>query len=69
MFVKIIHGSGKVYTLPASQVVIHTDEGEPVALAFEKAGFIVYASASEQAFHKVCVDNGIKTIDVKNKDE
>jgi hypothetical protein len=68
MLVKIIHGSGKVYTLPASQVVIHTDDGEPVALAFEKAGFIVYSSASENSFHKVCTDNGIRAIDAKSKD-
>jgi hypothetical protein len=68
MFVKIIHGSGKVYTLPASQVIVHTDDGEPVALAFEKAGFIVYSSASEKSFHKMCADNGIGPIDVKTKD-
>jgi hypothetical protein len=39
-----------VYTLPISQAVVYTNDGQPAALAYEREGLIVTADVTQDGF-------------------
>ena len=64
MFVQIRHrDSGKIYLIPASQVVIANDDGQPVSIAYERTGLIVCTDATQQDFSTIV--NDLRISDIK----
>lgn len=55
MLVRVIV-KGKTYVLPASQLVVLTDEQVPVALAYQDRGVIVQSDASDSDFGKMLAE-------------
>jgi hypothetical protein len=60
MNIHINHTSGKTYTMPVNQAVVYSDNGEPVAVVYERQGMIVYCDAGQDDFSRVCGELGIK---------
>lgn len=54
MLVRLIHGNGKEYVFPASQVVVLSDDGRPLAVTYEEAGLVVHNDASKPDFGRAC---------------
>ena len=54
MFVKLVHANGKEYVLPASQVVVLSSDGRPLAVTYEEAGLVVHNDASKPDFNQAC---------------
>lgn len=52
--VEIIHKSGKRYLVPADQVVVFAECGDPVAVTYEHGGIIVHSDMGHEDFPKVC---------------
>lgn len=52
MLVRVIV-KGKTYVLPATQVVVLTDEQVPVGLAYQDRGAIVQSDAADADFGKM----------------
>lgn len=52
--VEIVHKSGKRYFVPADQVVVYADCGDPVAVTYEHGGVIVHSDMGHKDFPKVC---------------
>ena len=50
MFICFRHTNGKVYKLPISQMSLHTSDGWPCALAYEREGLIIYTDANDADF-------------------
>lgn len=64
MFVQIRHrDSGKIYLIPASQVVTVNDDGQPISIAYERSGLIVCTDATQQDFSTVVSD--LRIADIK----
>ena len=67
MLVQFIHkDSGKLYTMEVTQVVVCTDGGSPVAIAYERSGMVVYTDAGRNDFDSTCSDLKIKPIPAKS---
>lgn len=47
---------GRTYRLRASQVVLRTEHGHPVAVAYEHDGTLIHSDAADVDFAKVLAD-------------
>lgn len=65
MFIEIIHPGGQRYRIPASQVVIHNDDGNPVAVAYETSGLLVYTDVTKGDFNTVVGQLKLKKVDTQ----
>ena len=59
MFVRIIHISGKPILLEACEVVTFADNGEPVAITYERQKMIVHTDRNQADFDKTSSDLAI----------
>ncbi len=64
MYVTIIHENGKTYQMPVSQVVVHTANGDPCAISFERQGMIVHTNSAMKDFHSMLADLHIQSVKV-----
>lgn len=66
MIISFIHkDTGKVYTVPVNQVVMFNDGGDPVAVSYEQAGFLISTNKSMTDFDRVLALLGIQKLDIK----
>lgn len=64
MLVDIINSeSGKRYRVPAAQIIVYTDTGEPCAIAYVKDGLIIHCDAGQNDFNQVC--ESLKLVPIK----
>lgn len=52
--------NGKKYTIPASQVVVLTDDGRPLAVSYVEGTTVIHADATESDFAKSLSELGIR---------
>ena len=52
MQIVINHPNGKQYRIPASQVVVYSDDGHPVAVSYEHGNLIIHTDRSHQDFDR-----------------
>lgn len=52
MYVVINHKNGKQYRIPVHQVVVHSDDGHPIAVTYEHAGMIIHTDRSKKDFDR-----------------
>jgi len=63
MLIKIIHDTGEPYLIPVHQAVVYSDNGDPVAIVYERDKMIVYTDIGQDDFAKVADQLLIKKID------
>ncbi len=56
MLIRFVHSNGTQYTYKVSQVVVCSDNGQPVACTYQQAGVIVHSDATQDDFGKVIDD-------------
>lgn len=59
MLIRINHESGKVLTMRVSQVTVLTEDGTPVACAYDQQGVIIHSDATQPDWVAVCRENGL----------
>jgi len=62
VLVEIVHTNGKRYRIPAVQVVVYTDDGDPVALTYEHAGILIHGDVEHPDFSSMCTQLHVKRI-------
>lgn len=63
MLIKIIHSSGEPYLIPVHQAIVYSDNGDPVAIVYERDKMIVYTDIGQDDFGRVADQLKIKKID------
>jgi len=65
MLIRVVHKpSGKIYTMEAHQVSVHTDAGDTVAISYEQAGYLIHSDRGHPDFDKVVTLLALERIEV-----
>lgn len=69
MIVEILDGLGRPLVVPASRVVIRSDQGTPLAAVVEWSGggetHVTAVTARDREFHQVLANLGIDRVEVR----
>jgi hypothetical protein len=66
MLVQLRHQeSGKIYVIPASQVVVFNDDGDPVDITYERDRLILCTDAGQSDFVNTIAALKISKLDTK----
>lgn len=61
MNIRITHAeSGKTFLIPITQLLLMSDNGEPLALAYETAGLMIYSDVTHADFSETLKSSGMK---------
>lgn len=64
MYVTIVHKNGQVYQMPVHQVSVHSADGQPCAISYERQGIIIHTNSTMNDFYSTVKELHIHPVEL-----